>query len=160
MERLADHGSGVALIFAKTETKLWFDSVWSKATALLFIRNRLHFYTAEGHMAPHNSGAPSVLVAYGNADAEILACEPIEGHFVALRLPISYLIASPRDKTWREIIESIAPEERVLDLSDLYRYLADHPKAEKNPNWRAKVRQTLQRAKYKNVGPGRWEKAA
>lgn len=33
---------------------------------------------------------------------------------------------------------------RGICVSDAYRYFARHPKAERNPNWRAKVRQKLQ----------------
>ncbi len=35
-------------------------------------------------------------------------------------------------------------------VSDLYRHFARHPKARRNPNWRAKVRQTLQRGPLEN----------
>src|SRR5690349_17616072 len=35
--RLANHGQGTALIFARTETRLWFDHVWPHATGLLFL---------------------------------------------------------------------------------------------------------------------------
>lgn len=84
LNRLADHGSGVALIFARTETALWFTHVWPRASALLFIQGRLHFHYVNGERARANSGAPSVLVAYGEAETERLAAAEIPGRFMRL----------------------------------------------------------------------------
>ena len=66
LEKLSRHNDGIALIFARTETKMFFDWVWNKAQALLFIEGRLHFHRIDGTRAKANAGAPSVLVAYGN----------------------------------------------------------------------------------------------
>lgn len=72
LQRMARHGRGTALIFARTETALFFDTVWRAASAALFIRGRLHFHYPDGAAAEANAGAPSVLVAYGAHDAEVL----------------------------------------------------------------------------------------
>ena len=85
LHRLADHDCGTALIFARTETRLWFDHVWPRATGLLFLRGRLHFHYIDGRRAAANSGAPSVLVAYGESDARALATCDLPGAHVALR---------------------------------------------------------------------------
>jgi len=85
MRALALHGEGTALIFARTETALFHDWVWPHATAILFLRGRVTFLDPEGVAASANSGAPSVLVAYGNRDAERLAISGLEGHLVWLR---------------------------------------------------------------------------
>jgi hypothetical protein len=66
LARLADHGNGLALIFARTETAMFFEHVWRKADALLFFEGRLFFHHADGTRADANAGAPSVLVAYGS----------------------------------------------------------------------------------------------
>jgi len=84
LARLADHGAGTALIFARTETAMFFEHVWAKATALLFLRGRLHFHYVDGTRAVANGGAPSVLIAYGQEDAEILKNCGIDGAFVPL----------------------------------------------------------------------------
>jgi len=66
LDRLAAHPSGgTALIFARTEVAGFVASVWCQASALLFIEGRLHFHHVTGERAAANSGAPSVLVAYG-----------------------------------------------------------------------------------------------
>ena len=44
LARCAEHGNCVCLIFARTETRAFFDSIWPKATAVLFLRGRLSFY--------------------------------------------------------------------------------------------------------------------
>ena len=82
--RLAAHGTGTALIFARTETKMFFNAVWSKASALLFFEGRLYFHHVDGTRAKANAGAPSVLVAYGQADAEVLKNCKLKGFFVPL----------------------------------------------------------------------------
>lgn len=68
LSKLAAHGDGVALVFARTETAGFVREVWGKADAILFLHGRLHFHHADGTRALANSGAPSCLVAYG-ADA-------------------------------------------------------------------------------------------
>lgn len=85
LARLADHGDGIALIFARTETQMFFEHVWPKAEALLFLEGRLHFLTVDGRRAKTNAGAPSVLVAYGPTNAHALRTCGLAGHFVRLR---------------------------------------------------------------------------
>lgn len=84
LARLAEHGRGTALIFARTETEMFFEEVWSKATAVLFLKGRLHFHHVCGKRAKANSGAPSVLVAYGRRDAHRLEMSELEGQFIWL----------------------------------------------------------------------------
>jgi DNA N-6-adenine-methyltransferase (Dam) len=73
LRRLADHGDGVALTFARTETEGFSDAAWGRADALLFLRGRLTFHRPDGRQAEHNSGGPSVLLAYGAANVRALA---------------------------------------------------------------------------------------
>jgi hypothetical protein len=89
MRRMADHGHGTTLIFARTETELFFETVWAKATALLFLRGRLYFHHVDGVRADANAGAPSVLIAYGEDDAAILCNCSIKGQFVRLSPSVS-----------------------------------------------------------------------
>lgn len=65
MEKISEHGNGIALIPARTETKMFFDYVWGKADAVCFVKSRPHFHYSDGTRAPFNSGAPICLVAYG-----------------------------------------------------------------------------------------------
>lgn len=79
LRKLADHGTGTALVFARTETSWFVETVWNRAAAVLFLHGRLHFHYASGERAEANAGAPSCLVAYGEADAQRLASCGIEG---------------------------------------------------------------------------------
>ena len=65
LARMAEHGNGVALIPARTETAMFYASVWGAADGVLFIRGRPHFHYVDGRRAPFNSGAPICLVGYG-----------------------------------------------------------------------------------------------
>ena len=85
LNKLASHGNGIALIFARTETKMFFEQVWHKADSLLFIEGRLFFHYVNGEKAKANSGAPSVLVAYGSNNSEILKKCGINGQFISLK---------------------------------------------------------------------------
>lgn len=82
LERMAVHGEGTALTFARTETDWFVRTVWNAATACLFLHGRIHFHHANGKRATANAGAPSVLVAYGNHDAERLRGSGLQGTFV------------------------------------------------------------------------------
>lgn len=72
LRRMAAHGNGIALIPARTETAMFYETVWSCADAVLFIKGRPHFHYVDGRRAPFNSGAPICLVAYGTANAQAL----------------------------------------------------------------------------------------
>lgn len=71
LRRMRDHGNGIALIPARTETAMFYETVWGCADGVLFVRKRPHFHHVDGTRAPFNSGAPIALVAYGapNLDA-------------------------------------------------------------------------------------------
>lgn len=85
LKKCGEHGNAIALIFARTETKMFFDYVWDKADALFFIKGRLFFYDSNGIKAKHNSGAPSVLIAYGKNNAKMLETIDIEGKYICLK---------------------------------------------------------------------------
>ena len=84
LARCADHGNAMALIFARTETRMFFDHVWPKAQGVLFLEGRLYFHHVCGRRASANAGAPSVLVAYGSANAECLKSCTLPGRYLAL----------------------------------------------------------------------------
>lgn len=63
--KLIDHGNGIALLAARTETRAFYGLVWESADAVCFVRGRPHFHHADGKRASANSGAPMALAAYG-----------------------------------------------------------------------------------------------
>lgn len=72
MEKMADHGNGIMLVPAATETDAFDRYVWQKAQAVCFIKGRPHFHYADGKRAKANCGCSIALVAYGEANASIL----------------------------------------------------------------------------------------
>lgn len=82
--KLADHGHGTALVFARTETRWFVDLVWQRASAVMFLHGRLHFHLPDGSRASGNAGAPSALVAYGEVDANALRGCGLPGTYVPL----------------------------------------------------------------------------
>nr|WP_239652141.1 phage N-6-adenine-methyltransferase [Mycobacterium sp. UM_NZ2] len=82
LKKLANHGHGTALIFARTETAGFVETVWRSATAVLFLHGRLHFHHPDGTRAVANAGAPSCLVAYGRRDADLLEASGLPGTYV------------------------------------------------------------------------------
>lgn len=86
MSRMAEHGNGIALLFARTDTKMFFEYVWPCAGAVMFLEGRLFFCYVDGRAAKQNAGAPSCLVAYGeqNVAALIAAQRCVAGHVVIL----------------------------------------------------------------------------
>lgn len=103
MAKMAAHGNGIALVFARTETAWWFDSVWPHASRLLFLKGRLTFWRPYDPMAEtdderhegtpqvtalpsksgHNAGGPSVLIAYGRMCAAKLDLSGLPGALIA-----------------------------------------------------------------------------
>lgn len=85
LKKLSEHGNGIALIFARTETKMFFDYIWPEAHAILFLKGRLSFYNADGTKGNSNAGAPSCLIGYGIENSLALwKCE-LEGKYIKLR---------------------------------------------------------------------------
>lgn len=68
MRKMAVHDNGIALIPARTETAMFYETVWANARGVLFIKGRPHFHYVDGKRAPFNSGAPICLVAYGKGN--------------------------------------------------------------------------------------------
>ena len=72
LRRCVEHRNAIALVPARTETAMFFETVWGAADAVLFMRGRPHFHHVDGRRAPFNSGAPIALIAYGDENAKVL----------------------------------------------------------------------------------------
>ena len=66
VQKLADHGNGICLLHARTETA-WFRPIWQHATAILFLDRRVRFCDASGCPQAANSGAPVCLATSRNS---------------------------------------------------------------------------------------------
>jgi hypothetical protein len=81
IQKLADHGTGTALLHARTEAQ-WFMPCWEKASGILFMSSRICFYKPDGSRHSANSGAPPLLVAFGRDDLLNLQMSGIPGVLV------------------------------------------------------------------------------
>jgi hypothetical protein len=67
----------------------------------------------------------------------------LPGAFVPLRFARFALVAG-LDQSWAVLMRDwIAKQSGPVSVGDAYRHFASHPKARRNRNWRAKVRQKL-----------------
>lgn len=85
LAKCAEHGNAIALIFARTETEMWFQHVWPKAHAVFFFKGRLRFVHDDGSAPWHGAGAPSALVAYGVDNVRTIRESNLTGQLVVLR---------------------------------------------------------------------------
>jgi hypothetical protein len=63
LERLSQHGDGLALVFARTDTQ-WYQRIARQVTAICFVAGRLAFVRPDRSRVS-TAGAPSVLLAFG-----------------------------------------------------------------------------------------------
>jgi hypothetical protein len=84
LEKLKNHNNGISLIFARTETKAFFDHVWNNADSILFLKRRVKFIRAD-FSSTGSSTAPSVLIAYGKNNTEALEKSGLEGKLIFLK---------------------------------------------------------------------------
>ncbi len=71
MERLSEHQCGIALIFARTETRGFHRTIWDKAHSVFFFKGRLKFCHVDGSQA-QSANAPSCLVSYSEDDTRAI----------------------------------------------------------------------------------------
>ena len=84
LDRCAEHGDAVALIFARTETRDFHRQVWERADAVFFFEGRIEFRLPSGRRPNHTGGAPSVLVCYGDRAVQRVKQAGLKGKFVHL----------------------------------------------------------------------------
>lgn len=80
LHKLSNHGNGIALVFARTETRAFFRNVWNSETArgIMFLKGRIKFLNQYGAQAG-TAGSPSCLIAYGDENYETLRKTELEG---------------------------------------------------------------------------------
>lgn len=71
LDKLSKTKSGIALIFARTETKGFKETIWDRADAIAFIHKRLTFHRPDGS-TESTANAPSCLVSYSKFDTDKL----------------------------------------------------------------------------------------
>lgn len=151
MRRMAACANGMSLVNTRTET-VWFqDCIFKVAHAILFCRGRISFVRPDGQ-GRTNGKMGQAIVAYTETDAGILYRAGLEGQFVPLVLTFKVDLKI----TWRTYIRFLLREcGGTATLEQLYQMASGHPKAERNLNFKAKIRQQVQRV-AKPVARSTW----
>lgn len=71
LEKMHKYRNGIALVFARTDTK-WFHNFCIKADAILFLKGRIQFVDGLGVTAKGGAGAGSMLIAWGGVNVQAL----------------------------------------------------------------------------------------
>ena len=79
LEKFCQHKNGIALVFARTDTK-WFHNTVEKADAVLFLKGRVQFVDGDNKTNKTGSTRGSMLIAFGKNNVEAL--KNLEGFFV------------------------------------------------------------------------------
>ena len=62
--KMAEHGNGFLMVFARTDTQWFHDWIWNRATSLFFPRGRITFLKPDGRRVGR-AAASTVIAAYG-----------------------------------------------------------------------------------------------
>lgn len=89
LERLANHGNGIALVFARSDSAWFQNHVLGPADAILWMERRIRFLTPDGEQAPSSAGAPSVLAAYGPQNVSALFSCGLGGIITVGSMPLA-----------------------------------------------------------------------
>ena len=83
VSRMAEHNNRIALLFNRCDSKMFQEVIFPKAKGMLFMKGRIKFYREDGTKGD-SPGCGSVLVAFGEENANILRNSNIEGKYVTL----------------------------------------------------------------------------
>ena len=84
IEKMVDNGNGIALLYNRLDNKMCAEKILPNASAILFLRHRVRFFLPDGTRGG-SPGHGSMLVAFGESNAEILRNCCVEGFFVSLK---------------------------------------------------------------------------
>lgn len=79
--RMVEHNNGIALLFNRLDNKMFQDVVFPKAKGILFMKGRIKFHREDGTIG-ESPGCGSILVAFGEENAETLRSSNIEGRYI------------------------------------------------------------------------------
>lgn len=86
LDRMSRHeAGGIALLFARTNTRWWHELVFPFAHSILFLRGKIRFCRPDGSPGKFWAVAPSALVAYSAFDSQILHDSGLAGYQVYVK---------------------------------------------------------------------------
>ena len=81
IKRLREHGNGIAFIYTRTETEMFFDDIWSAADAVFFFKGRIACHRPDGTKNSSPASA-SCLIAYGAENVKAIHDAQLDGQLV------------------------------------------------------------------------------
>lgn len=160
LKKLSEHKNGISLVFARTDRKDFHEYIFGSCDSILFLKGRLTFLDINGKPAAANGGAPNMLVAYGERNVAALQDSGIEGkHVYVNSVPMIIVGTSP---SWKSVIEiAIGRLNKTGEVKEVYEIVETiaPDKVNNNPNYKAKIRQVLQKY-FVNVQRGVYKIAA
>lgn len=86
LTKMESHNNRIVLLFNRCDNLMFHEIIFPKATALKFLRKRIHFIRPDGTKAGHPS-CGSVLIAFGMDNAISLKESSLKGKFIWLNNP-------------------------------------------------------------------------
>ncbi len=83
LEKCSEYKNCLALIFARTDTVMFHEYIWSKAYAIMFLKGRIAFHRPDGSKG-QSAGAASCIVAWNWEGYKRLIYSGLEGKIVKL----------------------------------------------------------------------------
>lgn len=158
LNRMAMHSNGIALIFARTDTKAFQQYVFPYANSIMFIKGRIQFYTIDGKQG-NNANAPSLLVSYTDYDSDMIESSGIKGFHALLRPDIFIIGIHPQEnRSWKIIVQdALQTLNKEATLEEIYNTVIKLAplKIQRNKHYKEKIRQTLQ-FHFNNIDKGIW----
>lgn len=85
LKRMSCHeGGGIALVFARTNTKLWHKLIFPYAHSILFLQGQIRFCKPDGSPGKYWAVAPSTLISYSQSDTDAIVKSGLHGTLVKL----------------------------------------------------------------------------
>jgi len=158
LNRMALHNNGIALVFARTETKAFQEYVFPYADSILFIKGRIQFYTITG-IKQNNVNAPSLLIGYNEYNSDMISKSGINGFHISLNPDLFIIgIEIQENRSWKIIVDEalniLNKESTLSEIYDTVIKLAPK-KIQKNKHFKEKIRQVLQ-LHFNNINKGIW----
>lgn len=83
VERMAEHNNGIALLYNRCDSRMFQDIIFQKATGMKFLKHRIRFFRPDGTRGG-SPGCGSILVAFGEDNAEVIRTCSLAGKYVKL----------------------------------------------------------------------------
>lgn len=150
-KKCADHQNAIMLVFSNTQTKWFLKHVWHRAESAFWIQQKIKFYNADGSPGAFTARSPSVLVSYGEHNAQALEESGLNG----FHQPIKYtpMIIVGISPSWFSVVSMAVNRAGELDLKVVYDMVESiaPDKIALNQHWKAKVRQQIQRVRINKM---------